>query len=126
MKRGTLKFLFGFVLILTIALSGFSISLASETTSEKIVTNKDAYDRKEVSVVGFISNLKLKTFTGGYNYTTFVLVGESGGRINVFIWRRSDLQLGQKVRATGIYRKMMRAGNSTFRNVIEAKEVTKL
>jgi hypothetical protein len=126
MGRGTLKFLFGFVLILTIALGSFSISLAEETTSEKIVINKDSYDRKEVSVIGFISNLKLKTFTGGYNYTTFVLVGESGGRINVFIWGRSKLQLGQKVRATGLYRKTMRAGNSTFRNVIEAKEVTKL
>jgi len=126
MKQDTLKFLFSFALILTIALSGFSISLAEETTSEKIVANKDSYDRKEVSVIGFVSNLKLKTFTGGYNYTTFVLVGESGGRINVFIWGRSDLQLGQKVRATGLYRKTMRAGNSTFRNVIEAKEVTKL
>jgi len=126
MKRGTLKFLFGFVLILTIALSGFSVTLASETTSEKIVTDKKAYDRKEVSVIGFVSNLKLKTFTGGYNYTTFVLVGESGGRINVFIWGRSELQLGQKVRATGLYHMNMRAGNLTFRNVIEAKDVTKV
>jgi hypothetical protein len=125
MKRFTSTFLFGFVLVLSIVLGGFFISLAVETTSEKIFTNQDSYDRKEVSVTGFISNLKFKTFTGGYHYTTFVLVGESGGRINVFIWGRSDLQLGQKVRAMGLYRKMMRAGNLTFRNVIEAKEITK-
>ena len=125
MKHGNLKFLFGFVLILTIALGSFSISLAAEITSEKIVTDKKAYDRKEVSVIGFVSNLKLKTFTGGYQYTTFVLVGESGGRINVFIWGRSNLQPGQKVRATGLYHMNMRAGNLTFRNVIEAKDVTK-
>jgi len=126
MKRGTLNFLFGFVLILALALGGFSISQAEETTSEKIVTDKKAYDRKEVSVIGFVSNLKLKTFTGGYQYTTFVLVGESGGRINVFIWGRSNLQQGQKVRATGLYHMSMRAGNLTFRNVIEAKDVTKV
>ncbi len=126
MKRGTLKFLFGFALMFTIALSGFSITLASEVSSEKIVTDKKAYDRKEVSVVGFVSNLKLKTFTGGYQYTTFVLVGQSGGRINVFIWGRSNLQQGQKVRAKGLYHMNMRAGNLTFRNVIEAKDVTKV
>jgi hypothetical protein len=126
MKQGTLKFLFSFVLILIIALSGFSVTLASEVSSEKIVTDKKAYDRKEVSVVGFVSNLKLKTFTGGNQYTTFVLVGESGGRINVFIWGRSNLQQGQKVRATGLYHMKMRAGNLTFNNVIEAKDVTKV
>jgi hypothetical protein len=126
MKRDTLKFLFGFALIFTIALGSFSISLAAEITSEKIVTDKKAYDRKEVSVIGFVSNLKLKTFTGGNQYTTFVLVGESGGRINVFIWGRSNLQQGQKVRATGLYHMNMRAGNLTFRNVIEAKNVTKV
>jgi len=97
MKRGTLKFLFGFALIFTIALSGFSVTLASETTSDKIVTDKKAYDRKEVSVIGFVSNLKLKTFTGGNQYTTFVLVGESGGRINVFIWGVRISSKGKKL-----------------------------
>jgi DNA polymerase III alpha subunit len=126
MKHGNLKYLFSFALILTIALSGFSVTLATEVTSEKIVTDKKAYDRKEVSVVGFVSNLKLKTLTGGNQYTTFVLVGESGGRINVFIWGRSNLQQGQKVRATGLYHTKMRAGNLTFNNVIEAKDVTKV
>ncbi len=140
MKRGTSKVLLGVILSLSVLLWGnfsgayvpwyFFIpdepSKPVETPAEKILVDKDSYDRKEVSVTGFISNLKFRTFTGGYNYTTFVLLGESGGRINVFIWERSKLQLGQKVRATGLYRKMMRAGNLTFRNVIEAKDVTKL
>jgi hypothetical protein len=141
MKRGTSKVLLGVILSLSVLLWGnFSGAVVPwwqfafpeeenkplETTPEKIVTDKDSYDRKDVSIIGFISNLKFKTFTGGYDYTTFVLVGESGGRINVFIWGRSDLRLGLKVRATGLYRKMMRAGNLSFRNVIEAKDVTKL
>ncbi len=138
MKRGTSKVLLGVILSLSVLLWGnfsgayvpwyFFIpdepSKPVETPAGKILADKDSYDQKEVSVTGFISNLKFKTFTGGYNYTTFVLLGESGGRINVFIWERSKLQLGKKVNVTGLYRKVMRAGNLTFRNVIEAKEIT--
>ena len=138
MKRFTSKFLLGIILSLSVLLWGnFSDAAVPwpllipdepskpvETPAEKIVADKDSYDGKEVSVSGKISNLKFKTSKGGNKYTTFLLVGESGGLINVFIWERSKLQLGKKVKVTGLYRKVMRAGNLTFRNVIEAKEIT--
>jgi hypothetical protein len=123
MRRRIPKILFGIVLVLTIVLSGFSICPAIEITTEKIVTDKDSYDGKEVSVEGSVSNLKFKTSKGGNNHTTFVLVGESGSRINVFIWGRLKLKPGQKVRVTGLYRKVMRVAHRIYYNQIDASEV---
>jgi hypothetical protein len=123
MRRRIPKILFGVVLVLTIVLSGFSICPAIEITTEKIVTNKDSYDGKEVSVEGSVSNLKFKTSKGGNHYTTFVLVGESGGRINVFMEGRLKLKPGQKVRVTGLYRKVKKVPRHTYYNEIEASEV---
>ena len=124
----TSKFLFAIVLVLTIVvLGGFSISDAIETTVKKIVADKNSYDGKEVSVSGTVSaNLKFKTSKGGKDYTTFSLIGDTGGRINVFVWGKSKLHGGQKVRVTGIYHKVMRVGQSTFRNEIEATEIQEL
>jgi lipopolysaccharide export LptBFGC system permease protein LptF len=123
MRRRIPKILFGIVLVLAIVLSGFSICPAIEITTEKIVTDKDSYDGKEVSVEGSVSNLKFKTSKGGNNHTTFVLVGESGSRINVFIWGRLKLKPGQKVRVTGLYRKVKKVPRHTYYNEIEASEV---
>ena len=124
----TSKFLFAIVLVLTIVvLGGFSISDAIETTIKKIVADKNSYDGKEVSVSGTVSaNLKFKTSKGGKDYTTFSLIGDTGGRINVFVWGKSKLHGGQKVRVTGVYHKVMRVGQSTFRNEIEATEIQEL
>jgi len=140
MKRHFSKFSSIFFLLLTIFLwgdfSGAAVpwqyaipdeeEKAVETTADKIVAKKDSYDGKEVSVSGKISNLKFKTSNGGSKYTTFVLVGESGGRINVLISKHPKLKPTQKVRVTGIYRKVNKTGKYTFRNQIEASEVTTL
>jgi len=123
MRRRIPKILFGIVLVLAIVLSGFFICPAIEITTEKIVTDKDSYDGKKVSVEGSVSNLKFKTSKGGNNYTTFLLVGESGGRINVFIEGRLKLKPGQKVRVTGLYRKVKKVPRHTYYNEIEASEV---
>jgi hypothetical protein len=111
------------VLVLTIALGGFSICPAIETTTEKIVTDKDSYDGQEVSVTGTISNLKFKTTMGGNDYMTFLLVGESGGRINVFMWGHLKLKSGQKVRVTSLYRKVKKMAHRNYYNEIEASEI---
>jgi lipopolysaccharide export LptBFGC system permease protein LptF len=125
MKRCTSKFLFVIVLVLAIVLGSFTICPAIETTVDKILADKNSYDGKEVSVSGTVSaNLKFKTIKGGKDYTTFSLLGDSGRRINVFIWGKLKLQGGQKVRVTGIYHKVMKVGQSTFRNEIEAMEIT--
>jgi hypothetical protein len=126
MKRYTSKFLFVIVLVLTIVLSGFSICPAIEITTEKIVTDKDSYDGKEVSVKGSVSNLKFKTSKSGNKYTTFVLVGESGVRINVIILEHPKVKAGQKVRVTGVYRKVKKTAHRNYYNEIEASEVKAL
>jgi len=125
MKWRTSKILFGIASVLAIILCGFSISDAIETTIGKILADKNSYDGKEVSVSGTVSaNLKFKTSKGGKDYTTFTLIGEPGGRLNVFIWGKLKLHGGQKIRVTGIYHKVMRVGQSTFRNEIEAMDIT--
>jgi len=125
MKWYTSKFLFGIVLALIIVLGGVSICPAIETTVDKIVADKNSYDGHEVSVSGTVSaNVKFKTSKGGKDYTTFSLIGDSGGRINVFIWGKQKLQGGQKARVTGIYRKVKKVEKYTFRNHIEATDIT--
>ena len=139
MKRFTSKFLLGVILSLSVLLWGnfsdaavpWQLLIPSEsnkpveTPAEKILTDKNSYDGKEVSVSGTVSgDLKLKTLKDGRDYTTFALLGDSGRRIKVFIWGRLKLQGGQKVRVTGIYRKIKKTGTYTFRNEIEATEIT--
>ncbi len=128
MNWSTSKFLFAIVLVLTIVvLGGFSISDAMETTIDKILADKNSYDGKEVSVSDTVSaNLKFKTSKGGKDYTTFSLIGDTGGRINVFVWGKSKLHGGEKVRVTGKYYKVKKVGKYTFRNEIEATEIQEL
>jgi hypothetical protein len=97
-----------------------------ETPADQIVADKDSYDGKEVSVSGKISNLKFKTLRGGNKYTTFLLVGESGGRINVTISEHPKLRPAQKVRVTGVYRKVKKTTHRNYYNEIEASEVKPL
>jgi len=122
MRRCNPKCVFGMVLTLTIVLSGFSI-FSTDTTVEKIVTNKDSFDGKEVSVKGIVSNLKFKAATVQESYTTFILVGESGGRVNVFISERVELRPGQEVQVTGVYRKVRKTTHRNYYNEIEASSV---
>ncbi len=123
MKRYTLEFLLSILLVLTIIFWGVPVCLAMDTTAEKIIANKDSFDGKEVSVKGTVSNLKIKTANVKDDFTTFVLVGEAGGRINVFIWGSLKLKPGQKVRVTGLYRKVRKTARSNYYNEIEASEV---
>ena len=140
MKRHFLKFLPIIFLLLTIFLWGnfgsaavpwdYGIpdqeSKAVETTVDKIVAQKDSYNGKEVSVSGKVSNLKFKTLKGGNKYTTFMLVGESGGRVNVYVSEHPKLKPAQKVRVTGIYRKVKKTTHRNYNNEIEASEVKAL
>ena len=123
MKRCTSKFLLSILLIFIIILVGLSVCPAMDTTAEKIIAKKDSFDGKQVSVKGTVSNLKFKTANAKDDYTTFVLVGESGGRINVFIWGSLKLRPGQNVQVTGIYRKIRKTAHRNYYNEIEASGV---
>lgn len=123
MRGSFLKFSLTIILFLAILLSvNFSYG-AMETTAEKIIPSRDSYDGKEISVKGTVSNIKIRTSTGGKTFTTFKLVGESGIRVNVFTWGRLTLQVGQKVEVTGIYRKIMRVDQRIYNNQIDASVV---
>jgi hypothetical protein len=125
MKRFLLIYSPIFLLVSAILLCGNSIHAAVETTVEEIMANKDSYDGKEVSVSGAVSTPRFKSSRHGKPYMTLPLLGDSKGRINILFWGGMKLKKGQKVRVTGIYRKIMEMGKYTFRDVIEASEVKK-
>jgi hypothetical protein len=102
---------------------GSPVHAAVETTIEEIMANKDSYDGKEVSVSGAVSTPRFKASRHGKPYMTFPLLGDSKGRINILFWGDRKLKKGEKVRVTGIYRKIMEMGKYTFRDVIEASEI---
>ena len=55
MKRRGSKLLFNILLALAIFLGSFSVCSAMDTTAEKIITKKDSYDGKTVTVKGTVS-----------------------------------------------------------------------
>ena len=123
MRPSTSKVLFGILLVSTIVLGGFSICPAAETTVEKIMNSRDSYDGQKVSVKGTVSNLKFETLEVGKTYTTFMLVGKSGGRIKVSFSGTLKLKPGQEVRVKGVYRKVRKTAHRYYYNEIEASKV---
>ena len=123
MKRFLLIYSPIFLLASAILLCGNSVRAAMETTIEEIMADKDSYDGKEVSVSGAVSTPRFKASRHRKPYITFPLLGDSGSRINILFWGDMKLKNGQKIRVTGIYRKIMEMGKYTFRDVIEASEI---
>jgi hypothetical protein len=123
MRRPTSKALFGILLVSTIVLAGFPIRAAAETTVEKIMNDGDSYDGRKVSVKGTVSNLKFETLEVGKTYTTFLLVGKSGGRIKVSVSRTLKLKPGQEVKVNGVYRKVRKTTHRYYYNEIQASKV---
>ncbi len=123
MRRSTSKVLFGILLVSTIVVCGFPIGATAETTVEKIVTSGDSYDGRKVSVKGTISNLEFETLEAGKTYTTFILVGKSGGRIKVSFSGILKLKPGQEVRVKGVYRKVRKTAHRYYYNEIQASKV---
>jgi hypothetical protein len=123
MRPSTSKVLLGILLVSTIVLGGFPICAAAETTVEKIVTGGDSFDGRKVSVKGTVSNLKFETLEVGKTYTTFILVGKSGGRIKVSFSGTLKLKPGQEVRVKGVYRKVRKTAHQYYYNEILASKV---
>lgn len=129
MKRCASIFFFAIVLTSIILLRGnFSHSaetIIKETTFERpsveeIIANKDSYDGHQVMISGKVINPKFK-IKSGKTYTTFSIVGDSGGgHINVSFWGRPVIKGGQKVNVTGRYRKAKVVGRQVYYNQIEA------
>ena len=125
MKRCFLIYSPAFLLVLTILLWANPVLAGTETTVEEIMANKDSCDGKQVSVLGTVSTPRFKAARHGKPYMTFPLLGESGGRINVFVWGTMKLKYQQKIRVTGTYKKLMKMGKYAFRDAIEANKIEK-
>jgi len=123
MRPSTSKALFGILLVSTIVLGGFPIYAAAETTVEKIMNNGDSYDGRKVTVKGTVSNLKIETLEIGKTFTTFMLVGKSGGRIKVSASGTLKIKPGQEVRVKGVYRKVRTTAHRYYYNEIQASKV---
>jgi hypothetical protein len=104
-------------------LLGSYVHATMEATVEEIMANKDSYDEKEVVVSGTVSSPKFKASKAGKAYMTFPILGDSGGKINILKWGDMKLKPGKKVSVKGIYRKTMKMGKYTFRDLIEASEI---
>ena len=125
MKERFLKFSLSFILLLTTVLLGSSVHATMEVSIEQIKANKDSYDEKEVTVSGTVSSPKFKASKSGKAYMTFPILGDSGGKINILKWGDMKLKPGKKVSVKGIYRKTMKMGKYTFRDLIEASEINR-
>jgi len=123
MRPSTSKALVGILLVSTIVLGGFPICAAAETTVEKIMNNGDSYDGRKVTVKGTVSNLKIETLEIGKTFTTFMLVGKSGGRIKVSASGTLKIKPGQEVRVKGVYRKVRTTAHRYYYNEIQASKV---
>lgn len=123
MNRCTSRILLGIFLVSAVVLGGLSICPATETTVGKIMNSTDSFDGQQVSVTGTVSNIKFRALDVGNNYTTFMLADKSGGRIKVFAWGKLTLKAGQKVRVTGVYRKVWTSARQYFYNQIVASDV---
>ena len=123
MKSGVLRIFCSAILVLSLVLLTDTFSEASESTIEKILSSKETYDGKEVSVSGKVSSVKQKTSKAGNPYTTFLLVGSAGGKVNVYFRGHSQVEEGKNAKVTGIYRKQKQVGKYIFKNEIEATEI---
>jgi hypothetical protein len=122
MKFSNSKILFGVLFVSAIVLVSLSICAAADTI-ENIANNGDSFDGKRVSVEGTVSNLKHERPAAGKDYTTFMLVGQAGGRIKVWAAGALDLKPEQKVRVRGVYHKVKIINNRYYNNEIEASSV---
>jgi hypothetical protein len=123
MRRSSSKALLGILLVSTIVLGGFPIGAAAKTTVEDIMNKGDSYDGRKVTVKGTVSNLKFETLEVGKTYTTFLLVGKSGGRVKVTASGTLKLKPGQEVQVKGVYRKVRTTARRNYYNEIEASKV---
>ena len=116
------KALLGVLLVSAIVLTGVSICVAA-TTVENIASSSDSYDGKKVSVKGSVENIKHEQPELGKPYTTFMLVGQAGGRVKVWAPRALNIKAGQEVRVRGVYYKTKIINNRYFNNEIQASSV---
>lgn len=110
------------IVVLLLVLGAFPALAQHAVTIQALAQDPDRYDGKVVVVVGTITTYRERVSNAGNPYTTFRVV-DGGASIAVFIWNKQGLSDGQKVRVTGAFAKIGRAGSLTFDNEIQAHRV---
>lgn len=98
--------------------------IKTNLTISEILSNKEIYDGKKVTVSGKIYGVKKKVSKSGNEYTTFTLVDNSD-RINVFIFGHPEISDGLDATVYGTYRKEKTVSGYKYYNEIEAENVLK-
>jgi hypothetical protein len=80
------------------------------------------HDGRSVAVEGKVKRYQARVSKRDNPYATFVLV-DGKSEVNVYLRAHvlPALKDGERVRVTGVYRKVKRVGTRTFKNEIEAK-----
>jgi hypothetical protein len=91
-----------------------------------ILARPEAFDRREVVLVGRASAVDPRTSKRGNDYFTFRLADETGASVRVFSWGKLTFSPEDRVEVHGRFQKERRVGRYTFTNEIEAFRIQKL
>ncbi len=91
-----------------------------------IAQHPDAYDHKQVEVLGLASDIKKTTSQSGHDYTVFKLIDPSGcGFVKVFAWEHPELATGERIQVDGIFETQHHQSGYTFTNELQADHIIK-
>jgi cytochrome c-type biogenesis protein CcmE len=99
-----------------------AIAFAAEKVAIADLLNKtDDFDKKTVLVVGKVDNFKAKVSKAGNPYFTFKLLDDKDNKLSIYSHGKleKDLEDGQKVEVTGMFKKESKVGSNTFKNEVD-------
>lgn len=108
-----------------VALLDPALALARDRIGD-ILARPEAFDRREVVLVGKTSALDPRTSQRGNDYFSFRLADETGASLKVFSWGKPAIAPGDRVEVQGRFQKERRVGRYTFTNEVEAVRIRKL
>jgi hypothetical protein len=116
----TPRALFLLLFLISFFLQAHNTLADEKMTINGILSHPDKYVGKKVTVEGKASKVNPRTSKEGKVYTTFKLTDKSGKGMSIYTKTHPLITEGQKVKVTGIYRKVKTIGKNTIHNVVEA------
>jgi hypothetical protein len=110
------------IVVVLLAVGAFPVLAQHVVSVQALTQDPDHYDGKVVAVVGTITAYRERVSNAGNPYTTFRVM-DGGASVAVFIWNKQGLGDGQRVRVTGAFAKVGRAGSFTYDSEIQAHRV---
>ena len=114
---------FGVVSLLT---AGPFLSVrAAEVSIGAILAQPGKFDQQTVTVRGRAKNINLGE-TARSTFVVFALTDASGAKLRVFTLGHPEIPSDAEIEVTGVFRKMRRAEQKTFRNELQATTIKKV